>query len=180
MLDIALIAHDQPATIVHPCEAARYLPAMAAIRAGAYRPPALGPAPAALNDGDGRLAPAPPQLLAQALAVVPSVGHQFPGPCPRATTPLGHTARRQGGPGQRAFMRAGTRHMQPDRRPLAIGHHHHLRALADFGLADAGAPFFAGTKLPSRNAWAHSSLLCASRRLRSARQIRSQTPSADH
>jgi hypothetical protein len=34
-------------------------------------------------------------------------------------------------------MRACTRDMQPDRQPLAVGHHHDFRALADLGLADA-------------------------------------------
>ena len=137
MLDVVLIAHDQPATIVHPREAPLHLPAVAVTRAGSYRPPALRPVPAALNNGIRGLDPAPSQLLAKDLVVIPSVSDQPLGPCTRAPAPLGHFDRRQCGLGERVLMRPGTRHMQPDRQPMAIGHHHHLRALADFGLADA-------------------------------------------
>jgi hypothetical protein len=179
MVHITLVAHDQAATIVHPREAPPHLPAVAITGAGSDRPPAFGTLPTACHRRDNGLNPAPAQLLAKGLAVITSVGDQFPGPCPRAPAPLGHVDGRQGRLGQRAFMGACTRHMRPDRQPTAVGHYHHFRALADCGLADAGAPFFAGTKLPSRKACAHSSLPWASSWLNNIRQIRSQVPSRD-
>jgi hypothetical protein len=36
------------------------------------------------------------------------------------------------------------------RKTRAVDHHHPLRPLAPLGLADGGAPFFAGAKLPSK------------------------------
>lgn len=180
MLDIALVAHDQPSTIVHPREASRHLPAVAITGAGSDRPPAFGTLPTACHRRDSGLDAAPSQLLAEGLAVIGLVCDQFLGPCAWATTPLRYFDRGQGRRGQCVFMRARTRHMQSDRQSLTVGHHHHFRALADFGLADAGAPFFAGTKLPSRNARVHSSWLRVSRWLGSARQMYSRVPSADH
>src|SRR5262245_14045243 len=100
----------------------------------------------------------PPQLLAEGLAVIGLVRDQFLRPCARSTTPLGYVDRGQGRHSQGVLMRAGTRALQPDRQPSAVGHHYYFRALADFGLADARAPIFAGTKRPSRNARDHSSL----------------------
>jgi hypothetical protein len=44
------------------------------------------------------------------------------------------------------------------RKTPAVDHHHPLRALAPLGLADRGAPFLAGAKLPSINDSLH--LIC--------------------
>jgi hypothetical protein len=148
--------------------------------AGANRPPAFRALPAAGRRRDGGLDAAPSQLLAEGPAVRGFVRDQFPRPCARPSTPLRYVDRRQGRHGEGMFMRACARHLQPDRQPVAVGHHHYFRAFADLRLADARAPFFAGTKLPSRNARDHSSLLWASSWLRSARQMRSQVPSSDH
>jgi hypothetical protein len=70
VLDRALVARDQPPTIVHPCEASLHLPAVAIIGAGSNRPPACGTPPTACHRRDGRRDAAPSQLLAQGLAVV--------------------------------------------------------------------------------------------------------------
>jgi hypothetical protein len=55
------------------------------------------------------------------------------------------------------------------RKTRAVDHHHPLRSLAPLGLADPGAPFFAGAKLPSRKA---SLQLIWCRSLSSPRKVR--------
>ena len=180
MLDTALIAHDQPSAIIPPAKAPFHLPAVAVPRPHAKGSAALRSLPgAALKRRHRRLNTPPPQWSAKGLAVIPLVGHQLLRPCTWAAAPLRDLHRRQGRLGQCAFVWAGARHRQPDRQAMAVGNNHHLRALADFGLPDAGAPFFAGTKLPSKNACAHSSLPRASSWPNNIRHIRSQVPSRD-
>jgi hypothetical protein len=62
------------------------------------------------------------------------------------------------------------------RKTLAVDHHHPLRPLAPLGFADACAPFWAGAKLPSRNASLHCNCWRSFNSARNARQIVSQTP----
>jgi hypothetical protein len=61
------------------------------------------------------------------------------------------------------------------RKTRAVDHHHPLRPLAPLGLADGGAPFLAGAKLPSRNASLHLSCWRSFNSPRKARQISSHT-----
>jgi hypothetical protein len=180
MLDIAFIAPDQPPTIVHPRQAPLHLPAVAVTGARPNGPSACGALPTACHRRHGGLDAAPSPLSAAGLAVIGLVRDQLLRPRAWATTPLRDVERRQGRHGQGEVMRACTRHRQPDRQPWAVGHHHDVRALADLGLADTGAPCLAGTTRPSRHARDHSSVLWASSALRSARQTRSQGPSFDH
>jgi hypothetical protein len=77
-------------------------------------------------------------------------------------------------------MRLGTVHMQANRQPVTVSHHHHFGAFDHLGLAYSRPPFLAGTKLPSRNACAHSILLWASNSPSRVRQIRSQVSLALH
>jgi hypothetical protein len=180
MLDMALITHDQPSAVVHPAKAPFHLPALAVTRPYAKWSAALRSLPvAALKARNRRLDTPPLQLLAKGLAVITLVGHKLLRPRTWAATPLGDFDRGQGRLGQPAFMGSGARHVQPKRQAMAIGNNHHFRAFANFGLTDAGAPFLAGTKLPSKNACAHSSLPWASSWLNSLRHIRSQVPSCD-
>ncbi len=62
------------------------------------------------------------------------------------------------------------------RNTLAVDHHHPLCSFSLFGFADAGAPFFAGAKLPSMKASSQSSNPFSSIMERNFRQISSQTP----
>jgi hypothetical protein len=181
MVDIALIAHDQPPTVVHPAKTSLDLPALAVAGADAKRPPPFGsPLVAARKRWNGRLDSSPSQLLAKRLAVIGLIRHQLARPRAWTAAAAGDFDRHQSGLGERAFMRACARHMQANGQAVAIGDNHDFRALTDFGLADAGAPFFAGTKLPSKNACAQSNLPWASSWLNSARHIRSQVPSWDY
>lgn len=66
------------------------------------------------------------------------------------------------------------------RNTLAVCHHHPLRTFSFFGFSDAGAPFFAGAKLPSMKASDQSSAPLASNCDRNARQISNHTPFSSH
>jgi hypothetical protein len=179
MLDRSFIAHDQAPAVIHPAKAALDLPALAITHARFDGAAALRLAPlAAFNGREGRLDAPAAQALAEGLAVVRSVRHQFLRPRSWTTASLRHAHRRQGGIHHRTLVRLGTINVQADRQALASGHNHPRRALADCGLTDASPPFFAGTKLPSKNACAHSSVPWACSWLSKVRQICSQVPSA--
>src|SRR5688500_16468156 len=181
MLDITLVAHHQAAIIVHPPEAAFHLPAPAVAGAGADRAPSFeAPAAPARDRWNRRLNTPTAQITAEGLTVIRLIRDQFLRACPRTAAWLRDADGRQGGFRQLALVRVGTRDMQPDGQALALGDHHHFRALAHLGFPYRIAPFFAGTKLPSRKDLAHSSLLWASNWLSRARHMRSQAPSCDH
>jgi hypothetical protein len=74
------------------------------------------------------------------------------------------------------FRRTGRVQVVPQRNSFAVDHHHPLRALAAFGLADAEPPFFAGAKLPSIKASCQSSAPFSSSMDKNLRQTSSQTP----
>jgi hypothetical protein len=135
---------------------------------------------AARKRGDGGLDALAAQIAAELQAIIGFVRHELPRAGPRAALSRGtRTVAKVASASRLSCGRAlSTCNMQPDRQALAISDNHHLRALADFGLADAGPPFFAGTKLPSRKATIHSNLSWASSWLSSVRQIRSHVPSA--
>jgi hypothetical protein len=61
------------------------------------------------------------------------------------------------------------------RKTRAVDHHHPLRSLAPLGLADGGAPFLVGAKLPSRKDSLHFNCWRSFNSPRNARQISSQT-----
>ncbi len=56
---------------------------------------------------------------------------------------------------KRNFCRRGTFEPNSQRKTATVDQYHPLRALATLGFTDCGAPFFAGVKLPSRNASSH-------------------------
>ena len=64
------------------------------------------------------------------------------------------------------------------RKTLAVCHHHKLRTLSAFGLADAEAPFLAGMKVPSPKVSSQISLPFSSSSPRKARQRSSQMSSS--
>lgn len=77
---------------------------------------------------------------------------------------------------QRRLVRARGGKLNSQRKTLAACHHHPLRTLSAFGLADAGAPFFAGAKLPSAKVSSQSSRPWSSSSPKNLRQMSSQTP----
>ena len=78
------------------------------------------------------------------------------------------------------LMRAGRVNGHSQRNTLAVCHHHKLRALATLGFTDFGAPFLAGTKLPSIKHSAHWMRPFLSSCSMNARQILSYTPCSSH
>lgn len=81
---------------------------------------------------------------------------------------------------QRYFVRLCALAQNANRQTVAVCHEHHFTALAHFGAPDSIAPFFDGTKEPSRKAAAHSILPARSSDESSACQTESQTPTCDH
>jgi hypothetical protein len=67
-----------------------------------------------------------------------------------------------------------------ERHTLAVCHHHKLRTLSAFGLANLGTPFFAGANVPSAKTSCQSSWPASSNSARNARQMASQTPASSH
>jgi hypothetical protein len=82
--------------------------------------------------------------------------------------------------GQSHFPRTGRLQFASQRNTFAVDHHHPLRAFAALGFADAGAPFLAGAKLPSRNDSLQSRRPFWSNSERNCRQILSHVPSSSH
>jgi hypothetical protein len=72
-------------------------------------------------------------------------------------TAAGHRNRLQRRLDQRHFGWGRRFQEVSQRNPVAVDHHHPLRAFAPFGFPDAGPPFFAGAKLPSAKASDQSS-----------------------
>jgi hypothetical protein len=174
-LQRAIVAHHQSAEVAQPSEGAFHGP-----------PPPVSPeCPAILRRGlapilavrSDQLDAAPGQLPAQRITVVAPVGNQalrlLPGAAGVMASP--YPDRRERRLDEFDFRRGRRVKVVSQRNTRAVDHHHPLRALAPLGFSDSAAPFFAGAKLPSRNA----SLQFNCRRWfnspRNARQISSQT-----
>jgi len=171
----AVVAHHQSAEVAEPGDGAFHRP-----------PPLIAPQrPAVLRRGlatipamrDDQLDAAPGQLLPQRVTVVAAVGDEAFRLLPRTAWPMlpsyadrGECRLRQ------PDLRRGSRvKVVSQRNTRAVDHHHPLRPLAPLGFADSAAPFFAGAKLPSRNASLHFNCWRSFNSPRNARQISSQT-----
>jgi hypothetical protein len=179
MFEMALIAHDQPPTVIHPPEAPLHVPAVMVVGARMNRAPTLGMAPwPADKRGDRGLDTPPTHIPAEGLIIVGSIGDQCLGPRAWTSSSTRHSYGSQSELSQCALVRLRACDKQPEQQALAISRNHAFRTLANLRPPDTGPPFFAGTKLPSRKACAYSSMLCASRWLNSRRQMPSYVPSA--
>jgi hypothetical protein len=81
---------------------------------------------------------------------------------------------------KRNFSRRGTFEPNSQRKTATVDQYHPLRALAALGFTDCGAPFFAGAKLPSKNASSHFRRPSPSRAPNKVRQPSSQTSCSSH
>ena len=81
---------------------------------------------------------------------------------------------------KRNFSLRGTFEPNSQRKTATVDQYHPLRSLAALGFTDCGAPFFAGAKLPSRNASSHFSKPSPSSAPSSARQASSHTSCSSH
>jgi len=171
----AVIAHDQAAEVAQPGEGAFHGP-----------PPPVspecptvlrrGPAPILAVRGD-QLDAAPGQLLAQRITVVAPVGNQafrlLPGTPGSMPPPYADCRERR--LDELDLRRGRSVKVVSQRKTLAVDHHPPLRPLAPLGFSDSAAPFFAGAKLPSRNASLQFNCWRSFNSPRNARQISSQT-----
>ena len=81
---------------------------------------------------------------------------------------------------KRNFSRRGTFQPNSQRKTATVDQYHPLRPLAALGFPDCGAPFFAGAKLPSRNASSHFSRPSPSSAPSSVRHASSHTSCSFH
>jgi hypothetical protein len=124
---------------------------------------------------------APFQPRAQRVGVVAAIGNHAPQAGARAST----ATARHFHLFERAFRKPlfgdlRGRKLRSDRYAAAVDHHHALRTFPTTCLADPEAPFFAVTKVASRNDSSQSNSLRSSICASSFRQARSQTPCSSH
>ncbi len=176
-----LPAHDQPPAIVHPGKRPLHFPARLIQFARLDWTSAFWYLPlTSLKARNSCLDASHTQFGSKSAAIVSLVGRQRLRSRARATSFLRYTNAPQRLIRQGDFVRLSAIQVQTNRQTMAIDHQHHLAALANFGLAYSGAPLFAGTKLPSRKACAHSNLPWASSLPSRVRQMSSHVPSSDH
>ena len=170
----AVVAHYQSAEVAEPSEGAFHGPSS----------PVTPQRPAVLRGGlatilamrNDQLDAALGQSLTQRVTVVAAVRNDACWLLPRTAGPMlpSYADRRE-----RRFrqpdLRRGSRVKEvSQRKTRAVDHHHPLRPLAPLGFADASAPFFAGAKLPSRNASLQFNCWRSFNSLRNARQTSNQ------
>ncbi len=178
MLELIVVAGDEAAEVVQP-------------RMGALNDPA---APVAAQTAsvliavlpiremrDDQLNAAPFQADPELPAIVPAIGDDALRVLFRATRPRAG----DGDVGERRFRELrlgeiGRRKVHCERNTLAVDQYHKLCPLTLACFADAGAPFFAGAKVPSRKASLQSSCAASSRSARNARHSESQTSARSH
>ena len=172
----AIPAHDQPAKVAEPGEGALNgpTPLVTAQRTAVLCRRLAAICTVRRNQLDSSLG----QLLAQRVAVVPFVRNDPRRFLSRSTSVVrsSYPDRRQRGFREADFVGGRRVKEVPHRNSLAVHHHHPLRPLAPLGFSDSSAPFFAGAKLPSRNASLHCSCLRSFSSATNRRQTFSQTP----
>jgi hypothetical protein len=174
-LQRSIVAHHQSSEVAQPSEGAFYCPASPV---SPERPSVLrrGLAPILAVRGD-QLDAACCQVPPQRVTVVTPVGNQalrlLPGT--PGSVPSPYPDRRERRLDELDFRRGRRVKVVSQRNTRAVDHHHPLRALAPLGFSDSAAPFFAGAKLPSRNASLQFNCWRSFNSLRNARQISSQT-----
>lgn len=172
----AVIAHDQAPEIAEPSEGAFDGPApFVTPQRPAVLCRRLAPILAVRSN---QLDPTPGQLFPQRVAVVAAIGNQPHQLLPRTTRPM---PRPYLDGRQRRFdafdFRRGRRvKVVSQRNTLAVDHHHPLCPLAPLGFSDPCAPFFAGAKLPSRNASLHFNCCRSFNSAQNARHRFNHTP----
>jgi len=171
----SIVADHPSAEVAEPGEGAFHGPA----------PPVSPERPAILRRGlppiltvrSNQLDAAPRQLPAQRITVVTSVGNQALRLLPGSSGVMAssYPDRRERRLDEFDLRRGRRVKVVSQRKTRAVDHHHPLRALAPLGFADSAAPFFAGAKLPSRNASLQFNCWRWFNSARNARQISSQT-----
>jgi hypothetical protein len=175
----AVVADLDAAEILQPCVGALDFPAFAVAAQLSFVFQSATSVVASVRRDQLGAAPLQPQT--QRVGVVPAIRNHPPQAGARAST----ATARHFHLFERAFRKPvfgdlRGRKLRSDRYAAAVDHHHALRTFPTTCLADPEAPFFAVTKVASRNASSQSnsprSSICAS----SFRQARSQTPCSSH
>jgi len=171
-----VIAHDESAEVAEPSDAAFDDPALLVT---AEHSTVLGRRPATIravrgNQGNAALS----QSCAQGVAVIALVGNHPLRLLARmpALMPPPYADRLERLLGEPDLRRGSRVKSDSQRNTAAVDHHHPLRPLAPLGLADSGAPFLAGAKLPSINDSLHFNCWRSFNSPRKTRQIASQIP----
>ena len=174
--DRTIVADDQSAKVAEPSQGAFYFPPTPV---AAQRPSILLRRFAAIPTVRcDQLDSSRRQPLTQRIAVIGTIGNDTPRFLTRPPTamPPGHPDRCERFFREPRFVRGGRVKLLSQRNTLAVDHHHPLRAFAPLGFSDFPAPFFAGAKLPSRNASLQLSCWCWFSSAKNARQMVSQIP----
>jgi hypothetical protein len=181
-VEITLVTCQQPSEAAKPSEGSLHLPTLRVTRTGLHGPTSFrGFSWAPLVGGDSGFDSPTAQPAPEVLTVVGLVGDQLlrsllrtPSSCAR--DPHGF----ERGHGQFHLVVSCARQFEAYGKALSISDQHHLGALATLGLANRSSPFFAGTKLPSKNALVHFSCPRLSSMVSKLRQTFSQVPSSPH
>ena len=171
----ASVAHDELAEVAEPSTGAFHgPPSLIAVHRSAILSGGLAPVLAMRGD---QLDAARRQLCSQGIAIIGAVGDEANRLLPRtpSSMPSPYPDRRQRRLDELDLRRGRQVKVVSQRKTRAVDHHHPLRPLAPLGLADAGAPFFAGAKLPSRKASLQFICCRSLSSPRKVRQIFSQT-----
>ena len=171
----AIVAHHQSTEVTEPGEGAFHGPSSSVTP---QRPAVLrGGLATILAMRNDQLDATPGQSLAQRITVVAAVGNDAFRLLPRTSWPMlpSYADRRERRFRQPDLRRGGRVKVVSQRKTRAVDHHHPLCPLAPLGFPDSAAPFFAGAKLPSRNASLHFNCWRSFSSARNARQISDQT-----
>ncbi len=172
------MAHEESSELSEPCVGSFNDPA--ALVASELSPVFVTPVLAVVAVRHNEIDAALLQPLTQRVGVVGAVGdHTF-----RLLSWAASRARDfdfgERGFRERNFCRRGTFQPNSQRNTATVDQYHPLRPLAALGFTDCGAPFFAGAKLPSRNASSHCSRPSPSNAPSRARQASSHTSCSSH
>ena len=173
-----LMAHEESAELAEPCIGTFDDPAV--FVASEFSAVLVAPVLAVVAIRHDEVNTALCQPLAQRIGVVGAVGDYAFGLLPRTPFGTGDLDLGERGLRKRNFSRRGTFEPNSQRKTATVDQYHPLRSLAALGFTDGGAPFFAGAKLPSRNASSHCSRPSPSSAPSSARQASSHTSCSSH
>ncbi len=172
------MANGKPSELTEPCVGAFDDPA--ALVASEFSPVLVSTELAVLAVGDDEVDASLLQPFSQRVGIIGAVGDDAFRLRSRTAFRSGDLDFGERGFRKRNFSRRGTFEPNSQRKTATVDQYHPLRALAALGFTDCSAPFFAGAKLPSRNASSHFSSPSPSSAPNSARHASSHTFCSSH
>ena len=175
----AVVADLDAAEVLQPCVGSFDFPSLAVAAKLSFIFKSTMAVVAAVRSD--QLCAAPFQPRAQRVGVVTAIGnHAFEAGARASTATARHFHLFERAFRKPLFGDLRGRKLRSDRYAAAVDHHHALRTFPATRLADPEAPFFAVTKVASRNASSQSNSLRSSICASNFRQARSQTPCSSH